>query len=484
MPHKIKLNIIYFFFSFSFMLIGEIILIILGALPPWSWIIVIFTVLTFVLCVVTCKGLIDKLRKSESSRMAVTRDITLTRLLNGDTINDSLLNFNFENHGLAFKDNGFCVIVFVIDDFDQSVLEDGAEASDFTDATYHYVKEITETRFMDEGVCAYVTVLDWNIVCILNFDATQIDRIREQQSLENIIQHIILHLETEHSIISTASVSNPCEGRSGVPLAYEEARRVVEYRKMLGLHESVLFFHQMSRDSFNKLDESSYNRGFAMPDGSFALEKEKLFITYMFGRDYKAAKSVISDMLNAEFNNQTPTIEVIRYRFYGIINTMINAVDYFRTDVEEEFFSSIFPEIDLTQIRTPLELQEKLNYIFDKLIEYDDNKRSRQPPDWIIKIKEYTMSDFRDPDLNITKVAGQFNLNPAYASRIFKSFEDVGILDYIHLLRIEEAKKLLSEGATVKDTAETVGFSNTRAMTRAFVKHLGLTPGKFSKFES
>ena len=82
--------------------------------------------------------------------------------------------------------------------------------------------------------------------------------------------------------------------------------------------------------------------------------------------------------------------------------------------------------------------------------------------------------------MGATSIADQFKISPSYLSRIFKADMGIGIVDYIHTVRTEAAKKLLLETElSTNDIAVEVGFSNRWVLTRVFKKVVGVTPGVY-----
>jgi YesN/AraC family two-component response regulator len=58
----------------------------------------------------------------------------------------------------------------------------------------------------------------------------------------------------------------------------------------------------------------------------------------------------------------------------------------------------------------------------------------------------------------------------------------IGPLEYLQLLRIEKAKKLLMDNSkSLKEIMEKVGFVNEVSLIRVFKKYEGITPGLYRK---
>ena len=55
----------------------------------------------------------------------------------------------------------------------------------------------------------------------------------------------------------------------------------------------------------------------------------------------------------------------------------------------------------------------------------------------------------------------------------------MGIMQYVMYCRIEHAKKLLSAGKSIADTASECGFSEYNYFCKVFRRHTGLSPGGY-----
>jgi AraC-like DNA-binding protein len=51
--------------------------------------------------------------------------------------------------------------------------------------------------------------------------------------------------------------------------------------------------------------------------------------------------------------------------------------------------------------------------------------------------------------------------------------------DYLAAWRVMTAQRLLARGAPVKQVAEDVGYGSASALSRAFVRRLGIAPGQW-----
>ncbi|WP_027086412.1 response regulator [Cohnella panacarvi] len=92
---------------------------------------------------------------------------------------------------------------------------------------------------------------------------------------------------------------------------------------------------------------------------------------------------------------------------------------------------------------------------------------------------QYIQAHFAE-DLTLEKVASVVFLNPAYFSLLFKQKTGQGYKDYVTMLRLEQAKSLLS-GSELKlaDIAERIGYNDVRHFTQMFRKKYEMTPTEY-----
>lgn len=91
------------------------------------------------------------------------------------------------------------------------------------------------------------------------------------------------------------------------------------------------------------------------------------------------------------------------------------------------------------------------------------------------------ISENIDQKLSLSIFSQQFFLNPNYIDQYFKKYMHVSIHTYVIEKRIELAKQLLREGASVTDTCERCGFGNYSNFIRTFGQRVGMSPGKYKK---
>lgn len=136
----------------------------------------------------------------------------------------------------------------------------------------------------------------------------------------------------------------------------------------------------------------------------------------------------------------------------------------------------------LHRLSTASTYQEVRDATYDILATLED--RFYTPPNTRNKkmsgIEEYIAQHYTDQMLCASSIAEAFRISPSYLSRIFKADLGIGIVDYIHKIRVEAAKEALMDPTLTMDAvAAKAGFSNRWVLTRVFKKVVGVPPGSY-----
>ncbi len=83
--------------------------------------------------------------------------------------------------------------------------------------------------------------------------------------------------------------------------------------------------------------------------------------------------------------------------------------------------------------------------------------------------------------VTLTEISEQFFLTESHVARLFKKHMGGSVMNYLHRIRIENAKRLLDEGKSVKEAAEAVGYDSLNNFYKHFKTVTGETPAAYHK---
>ena len=100
--------------------------------------------------------------------------------------------------------------------------------------------------------------------------------------------------------------------------------------------------------------------------------------------------------------------------------------------------------------------------------------------DYVASVKSYVDTLYMQP-LRVEEIAANMSLNRRYLSRIFKEKMGMSIQEYIVAVRMKEAKRLLSKGFRVFETAQLCGYEDAANFSKIFKRECGLSPAAYRK---
>jgi YesN/AraC family two-component response regulator len=98
--------------------------------------------------------------------------------------------------------------------------------------------------------------------------------------------------------------------------------------------------------------------------------------------------------------------------------------------------------------------------------------------DTVNDIMEYIRKHYAEK-ISLTQIAERFYLTQSHVARLFKKHTGDNVLNYINRIRIENAKKLLEDGVSVKDAADQVGYDSLNNFYKYFKRYTGTTPAEY-----
>ena len=92
-------------------------------------------------------------------------------------------------------------------------------------------------------------------------------------------------------------------------------------------------------------------------------------------------------------------------------------------------------------------------------------------------VKNFIRTGYMD-DLTVAGIAASLNLDRRYLSRLFKTHTGKTVQQYLICVRMEEARRYLSQGRSVQDTATLCGYEDVSNFSKMYKKHFGISPKK------
>jgi AraC-like DNA-binding protein len=94
------------------------------------------------------------------------------------------------------------------------------------------------------------------------------------------------------------------------------------------------------------------------------------------------------------------------------------------------------------------------------------------------RVREFLDAHYAE-DVSLARLGALTSRNAFHVARVFSRIYGLPPHAYMESRRVQRARELLRAGATVVDTALSVGYSDQSHFTHRFRRHTGITPGRY-----
>ena len=112
--------------------------------------------------------------------------------------------------------------------------------------------------------------------------------------------------------------------------------------------------------------------------------------------------------------------------------------------------------------------------------EYRAQTGKKTRPKLVTSIIDYVAEHLTEP-ITLEMLANELFISSKYISSVFRKNMGMTLREYIITKRVENAKKLLSDGKNVSEACELSGFGDYSNFIRTFTQIAGISPGKYAR---
>lgn len=257
-------------------------------------------------------------------------------------------------------------------------------------------------------------------------------------------------------------VSNRHSLWSELPAAYDEATMTAAQIAFWEKKEPVNFYLM----EFGTIESR---------DGSELLELKKKFSSCLIVNHYEEAQQILDEIVSNCFSQNIQYLSYNQCQAYALISMVLDKLE--DIDIQNQMKADYSAR--LLHTHSIRELRDEMQSVFQDILEY--RRQNTSEPEWTEKVKSYIQDNYQDSNLSIAYIADYFSMSPSHMGNRFRKSMGIGILDYIHIVRLKECKELLAQGKTIKYCAETTGYADIKTMQRAFKRYEGVTPGQYKE---
>ena len=340
--------------------------------------------------------------------------------------------------------------------------------SNLTSAAYDLLSETIEKAISEFSLKALSTTVKGNL-CYVFILKNNKEVLKMQTFLENAMQDVIIFFQRfQFNILF--STSNSHRGKESLPDAYRESLDMLAHA--LKKTTYGLYYYMDVREEH----KTTY---FYPP------EKEQIIIKNLKNGEYDEIEKEFNDIYAKNFDNIFASLEMVRCLYIDILATVLKTCKS-GIDGEMNLLTDTTDVMRLILNCTEISVMTNAMLGLFKSCCDEINIRNCGIEDaFISDVQNYISKHYSDKNLNVTKVASEFAVHPNYLSKLFKKQIQMNMLTYVNNIRINEAKRLLSNtNYTLEEICEKTGFGSYRTFIRVFHQIVSISPGRYRNLTS
>lgn len=295
-----------------------------------------------------------------------------------------------------------------------------------------------------------------SIILIINID-------NDGEAYENvtkILNDTIKAFDNDRELlIVKLSLSAPHQGMDGMRKAYEESRKA-------GAMQISSLYNEVN--VYRESKEASKQLIYSIDDDN------KLYHCIIKG-DIGEAEEAVRRIAarNVENGVGEALIKQLYKNIYIVILKAIATKNVTEEALMLDSYENTDTYYDMSDCGSWIRYVEMLLH---EAVKYSNLSATRLDIDGIT---EYIEQNYKR-DLYLDSVAEKFHTTSKYLSKIFKQHTGVNFAEYVTCLRIEEAKRLLTEtNMKINDIFTECGFYSRNTFIRNFKNHVGVLPSEY-----
>lgn len=211
---------------------------------------------------------------------------------------------------------------------------------------------------------------------------------------------------------------------------------------------------------------------------SYPHELEKQVSQLVSSGDSQGTAEAASQLIDELYLLEAGDLDAIKMKIYSLCNLLLRGLP----DWDQSSIGTDSGSLDILTEEKDYESMKRLacTFLSDLAVTYAESFYHGSS-EIIKRTIKYMNKHFKEK-LTLGDSAAHFHVNPSYLSALFKQEMGKSFTEYLTLLRLREAKKLLREtDLNLTDIAYQCGFSDQSYFSKVFRKSEGLSPKQYRK---
>lgn len=390
----------------------------------------------------------EKLKHLLNEREKDTKDIAVQHLIRGEVT---------EQVYKLFKKKHFIVAILAIDAYRKYSLRNSREVRSFH--RYKWIAEIERLATEHTSMkCIYQG--DGSYVLIINSDEAYVQGSNSLSAMLTMLQQTAAAI-FQQSV--TISVSNCSSSIHDIHAQHLDAAEGMKQRMLQG-HGNIYY----------GADTPSYEQKNFYPDAG-----EQKVLSLIDQRDFDSIRGELANIREEISLQEGMSPDRVLFISHQLVGATIKHLREKNVNLQRLFASNKNIYTHLAMSETLDDVEEALVSFYEDIINHLLEPIEGEGSQYGDRIIQYLKNNYRQ-DIVFEEMAQEIGISYSYMRKIIIEITGMSLMDYVHSLRMKQAKHLLkSTQLTIAQIAEEVGYNNIRSFNRFFQKIENMTPSAY-----
>lgn len=326
-----------------------------------------------------------------------------------------------------------------------------------------------EDIYLGSISCGPALMWDW--------DEIAINEIQEATRDLSVSKEALLVASSKIKVLTSKSVQASAE-MLFVMASYIAERGITELQQRKELSEQqaklaeAIFEMKRAQETIKLLESRT-------EENCYPVDKERELIGKVRIGDKTGAKKILNEILGAIFFQNAGNFEIMKARLMELVVLLSRAAVEGGGSLDKLLGLNYSFLAELSSISKFEDLCRWIVKVLDAFLDSVYETKNIKNAKILSEAMNYIRRNYNN-DLSLEKVAQSIYISPYYLSHLFKEELNITFVEYLTMVRMEEAKKLLSDPSmSVLAIASEVGYEDASYFSKVFKKTTGLSPNQY-----
>ncbi|MCM8901449.1 PocR ligand-binding domain-containing protein [Caldicoprobacter algeriensis] len=252
----------------------------------------------------------------------------------------------------------------------------------------------------------------------------------------------------------------------------------LQYRKELNEQQAKLaeaiFERKRAEETIKALEAKAQ-------EPMYPIDKEQELLSKVRLGNRTGAKEILNDLLGDIFFRTAGNMDLMKARILELVVVISRAAVEGGASLEKLLGLNYNFISELSQMNSIDEVCHWVVKVLDTFMDTVYETKKVRNAKSLGEALKYIRENY-NKDITLEDVARNVYISPYYLSHLFKEELNITFLEYLTMVRMEEAKKLLKDTSlSIVAIASQVGYEDASYFSKVFKKYVGISPGQYRK---